>query len=194
MKCEKWGISVAFLSALAFLLGWYNLTHAFGNMTLVFIAMLVVVCICNNETLRKNVMTAFMYSLIFWLLEIVLAYISSAYSSFILKIYDFILSRPFHIRVDVNAVTRVYDFFKAANLSVYILKFLGFAEFVLMVIFVIMSLKGKELNIPVFSNLASRAMGIIPKKKAKEDNPITNDKETLTDIPKASSEEKKEEK
>ena len=65
MKCEKLGISVAFLSALAFLLGWYNMRFGLGNMTLILIAMLVVVCVSNNETLRKNVMTAVVYCLSF---------------------------------------------------------------------------------------------------------------------------------
>ena len=66
-----------------------------------------------------------------------------------------------------------------------------------MIIFAIMALKGKEVKVPVINNMALKAVGIIPEKKekkekkeeakaegeAKEENPLTSDKATLTDIP-----------
>ena len=64
-----------------------------------------------------------------------------------------------------------------------------------MVIFVILSLTGKTVKVPVANSLALKVMGLAPVKEKKEkaakeekaeeaeENPITSDKATLTDIP-----------
>lgn len=181
MKCEKMGISVALFSALAFVFGWYSLT-------MVLILMLAVICCSNNDTLRKNVMTAFMFSLLFWAVTIVLNYISGAYINIVYKIGDLILK--FFKSLAYSKVSNVEDWFIRFNIFSWIVKILNFAQFVLMIIFVIMSFKGKEVKAPIFANLASRAFGIVPPKKEKKKNPITDDEETLEDIPKSNDEEK----
>ena len=79
MKCDKLGISVAFLSALAFFFGWYSLTIA-------AIITVGVICVSKNETLRRNVLNAFILSLIFTIISLVLGKISSGYMNFIGKL------------------------------------------------------------------------------------------------------------
>lgn len=177
MKCEKMGISVAFLSAMAFLLGWYSLSMG-------LIIMLFVVCFSNNEVLRKNVMTAFVFSLLFWLISLVLGYISSGYYTVLGWIFGLI----YKIADSAIKVGKVEAVFMKLDICYYISKILDFVQFVLMIIFGIIALKGKEVKIPLVSNLALRAYGIIPPKKEKAKNPITSDEETLEDIPKANEE------
>lgn len=177
MKCEKMGISIAFLSAMAFFLGWYSLTMG-------LIIMLFVVCFSDNEILRKNVMTAFMFNILFMIASLVLGYVSSGY----FKVITFIFGIIFKIAKDYATVSNVENVFLKLDICNYISGFLDFAQFVLMIIFGIMAFKGKEVKVPLATKLALKAYGIVVPKKEKEKNPITNDEETLTDIPKAKEE------
>ena len=92
--------------------------------------------------------------------------------------------------------TDVYTIFTKLDIAGFIVNILGFVEFVLMVIFVILSLMGKTVKVPIANALALKVMGLAPVKEKKEkaakeekaeeaaeENPITSDKATLTDIP-----------
>ena len=65
---------------------------------------------------------------------------------------------------------------------------------VLMVVFAVLALMGKEVKVPIANTLALKVMGLAPVKEKKvkeekaeeneeEENPLTSDKATLTDIP-----------
>lgn len=167
MKCDKLGISVAFLSALAFFFGWYSLTIA-------AIITVGVICVSKNETLRRNVLNAFILSLIFTIISLVLGKISSGYMNFIGKLLSWDFVKFFNYDV--------YNVFAKFDLSRYILSVLGFVEFVLMVIFVIISFRGKAVKVPGVNALVNKVMSA-KEGTVKEENPVTSEKETLTEIP-----------
>lgn len=173
MKCEKLGVSVAFMSAMAFLLGWYSMTAA-------LLIMLAVVCLSDNETMRKNVMSAFVFSLIFWLVKMVLKYVSGTYTGIVDNIYLFVLDRYLKWNIDYNAIQGAYKIVRSADICMWILKFIKFADFVLTVILTIVALKGKAMNVPLCTSLASKALGAISAKKKKDKKDKEESEETET--------------
>lgn len=177
---------IILLSALAVFLGWYSFTG-------VLIITIPVILICEDETLRKNVLNAFFYALIFLVVGLVLSKLSSWYMSLIGKLYAWdALSKIF--------TAKVYGVFVKLDFAYYLNRFLDFVQFVVMVIFVILAFMGKEVKIPIANSLANKVLGIVVPKKEKEDkkddkkedkeeekkeeNPLTSDKATLTEIPK----------
>ena len=84
MKDEKLGISIAFLSAIAVFFGWYNLTIA-------AVIAIGVICVSENEKLRKNVLVAFLAGILNSVIRLILGTISSDVVFFIFTL-NFILS------------------------------------------------------------------------------------------------------
>jgi len=179
---KKLGISVGFLSAIAVFLGWYNLTA-------VLIVTMVVLFAEEDQLIKKNVLNAFFYSLIFTIAHMVLGWISSGFIGFLGFLAD-----ARWISFFTYDTFNIVKYFDLANYIDIILKI---AKFVFMIIFVIVAFKGKEISIPLADILAKKAMGIVEAKKeknpadadTKENDPgkdasLTSDKATLTDIPK----------
>ena len=188
---KRFGVSVAFISAFAFFCGWYNFTWLLVGTILV-----LVLAGEGEEKLKKNVLNAFFLSFIILIANIVLSWISRKYLG---MLFDLSTAKWEWVRNIVNAQigkTDVYTIFTKLDIAGFIVKILGFVEFVLMVIFAILSLTGKTVKVPVANSLALKVMGLAPVKEKKEkaakeenaeeaaeENPITSDKATLTDIP-----------
>ena len=150
----------------------------------------------EEEILKKNVLNAFFLSFIILIANIVLGWISRKYLGLL---FNLSTSSVNWISTAMNfdiGKTDVYTIFTKLDIAGFIVNILGFVEFVLMVIFVILSLMGKTVKVPVANALALKVMGLAPVKEKKEkaakeekaeeaaeENPITSDKATLTDIP-----------
>ena len=187
---KRFGVSVAFISAFAFFCGWYNFTWLLVG------TILVLLLAGEEEILKKNVLNAFFLSFISLIANIVLGWISRKYLGLL---FNLSTSSVNWISTAMNfdiGKTDVYTIFTKLDIAGFIVNILGFVEFVLMVIFVILSLMGKTVKVPVANALALKVMGLAPVKEKKEkaakeekaeeaaeENPITSDKATLTDIP-----------
>ena len=187
---KKFGVSIAFISAFAFFCGWYNFTWLLVG------TILVLLLAGEEEILKKNVLNAFFLSFIILIANIVLGWISRKYLGLL---FNLSTSSVNWISTAMNfdiGKTDVYTIFTKLDIAGFIVNILGFVEFVLMVIFVILSLMGKTVKVPVANALALKVMGLAPVKEKKEkaakeekaeeaaeENPITSDKATLTDIP-----------
>ena len=187
---KRFGVSVAFISAFAFFCGWYNFTWLLVG------TILVLLLAGEEEILKKNVLNAFFLSFIILIANIVLGWISRKYLGLL---FNLSTSSVNWISTAMNfdiGKTDVYTIFTKLDIAGFIVNILGFVEFVLMVIFVILSLMGKTVKVPVANALALKVKGLAPvtEKKEKaakeekaeeaaEENPITSDKATLTDIP-----------
>lgn len=180
---KKFGLTIGFLSAFAFFCGWYSFLW-------IVVGTIMILLLTDEEVLKKNVLSAFFLSFIFLLAGFVLNWLSARYTGFISALLDASWIKFFDY--DVYNVAMKFD------IARYIKGFLDFAEFVLMVIFAIMALKGGEVKVPLASGFAAKAMGLVPakekkedkkadkaevKEEAKEENPLTSEKATLTDIP-----------
>ncbi|MBO4783524.1 MAG: hypothetical protein IKX08_02050 [Lachnospiraceae bacterium] len=191
---KRFGVSVAFISAFAFFCGWYNFTWLLVG------TILVLVLAGEGEDefkLKKNVLNAFFLSFIILLANMVLSWISRKYLGMLFNLstskWDWVAD-IFNASIGKSTVS-VYTIFTKLDIAGFIVSILGFVEFVLMVIFAILSLTGKAVKVPVANTLALKVMGLAPVKEKKEkaakeekaeeaeENPITSDKATLTDIP-----------
>ena len=185
---KRFGVTVAFISAFAFFCGWYNFTWLLVG------TILVLLLAGEEEILKKNVLNAFFLSFIILIANIVLGWISRKYLGLL---FNLSTSSVNWISTAMNfdiGKTDVYTIFTKLDIAGFIVNILGFVE--LMVIFVILSLMGKTVKVPVANALALKVMGLAPVKEKKEkaakeekaeeaaeENPITSDKATLTDIP-----------
>ncbi len=186
---KRFGVSVAFISAFAFFCGWYSFSWILIG------TILVLLLAGDEEVLKKNVLNAFFLSFILLIANMVLGWISRKYLG---MLFNLSTSSVDWIRTAINTnigKTDLYTIFTKLDIAGFIVNILGFVEFVLMVIFVILSLMGKTVKVPVANALALKVMGLAPVKEKKEkaakeevaaeaeENPITSDKATLTDIP-----------
>ena len=186
---KRFGVSVAFISAFAFFCGWYSFSWILIG------TILVLLLAGDEEVLKKNVLNAFFLSFILLIANMVLGWISRKYLG---MLFNLSTSSVDWIRTAINTnigKTDLYTIFTKLDIAGFIVNILGFVEFVLMIIFVILSLMGKTVKVPVANALALKVMGLAPVKEKKEkaakeevaaeaeENPITSDKATLTDIP-----------
>ena len=187
---KRFGVTVAFISAFAFFCGWYSFSWILIG------TILVLLLAGDEEVLKKNVLNAFFLSFILLIANMVLGWISRKYLGIL---FDLSTSKFDWVRTVMNTdigKTDIYTIFTKLDIAGFIVNILGFVEFVLMVIFVILSLMGKTVKVPVANALALKVMGLAPIKEKKEkaakeekaeeaaeENPITSDKATLTDIP-----------
>ena len=187
---KRFGVTVAFISAFAFFCGWYSFSWILIG------TILVLLLAGDEEVLKKNVLNAFFLSFILLIANMVLGWISRKYLGIL---FDLSTSKFDWVRTVMNTdigKTDIYTIFTKLDIAGFIVNILGFVKFVLMVIFVILSLSGKGVKVPVANGLAVKVMGLAPVKEKKEkaakeekaeeaaeENPITSDKATLTDIP-----------
>lgn len=186
---KRFGVSVAFISAFAFFCGWYSFPWILIG------TILVLLLAGDEEVLKKNVLNAFFLSFILLIANMVLGWISRKYLGIL---FDLSTSKFDWVRTVMSTdigKTDLYTIFTKLDIAGFIVNILGFVEFVLMIIFVILSLTGKGVKVPIANSLALKVMGLAPVKEKKEkavkeekaeeaeENPITSDKATLTDIP-----------
>ena len=186
---KRFGVTVAFISAFAFFCGWYSFSWILIG------TILVLLLAGEEEVLKKNVLNAFFLSFILLIANMVLGWISRKYLGIL---FDLSTSKFDWVRTVMDTdigKTDIYTIFTKLDIAGFIVNILGFVKFVLMVIFVILSLSGKGVKVPVANGLALKVMGLAPVKEKKEkaakeekaeeaeENPITSDKATLTDIP-----------
>lgn len=141
MEKTKFGVSAGLLSMICYFTGYTSLTAS--------ILMLILALVWSESvTLKKNACQATVLSIFFSLLFTVLNWISGAYES--------LLNMIFGLFDELLDVSEVQQWFIDNNGFDFLIGFLGFAEFVLMIVFVILSLKNKAVKIPLITKLIDK--------------------------------------
>ncbi len=141
MEKTKFGISVALLSALCYFTGYMNFTAC-------IILMVAVWGWSDSITAKINATQATVLSMFFSLISIVLNWLSNSYMKIISTIF-----------VDWFDLYEVYDVLDNLDFMGWIAGFVGFVECILMIIFVFVSLRDKNIKIPVVSKLVKKHFG-----------------------------------
>ena len=140
MKDQKLGISVAFLSAFCYFLGYYSITFS-------AVVLVLVLALAEAAELKKNAAQAFTFAAFVYVIQLVLDVLSSKYQGLLGKIYS-----------KGNFDYDLYDALSSIDVCRFLSTLVGLAAFVFMIIFVIASLKGKNVKIPVVSKLVDKAL------------------------------------
>lgn len=141
MEKTKFGISVALLSMLCYFTGYIDFTAC-------IILFAVILVWSDSLVAKKNASQAVVLSAFFTLITIVLNWLSNAYIDIIYKLSD-ILNNWFDFYT-------VQEWLLKADIMGWLAGFVGFVECILMIIFVFMSLKGKNIKIPVVTKLVNK--------------------------------------
>lgn len=141
MEKTKFGVSAALLSMLCYFTGYVNFTACI----ILFVAILVW---SECLTAKKNAAQAVVLSAFFSLITMILNWLSNSYMS--------IISTVFTEWFDLY---NVYDILSKGDIMGWISGLIGFIECVLMIIFVFISLKGKEIKIPIVTKLVKKHFG-----------------------------------
>ncbi len=141
MEKTKFGVSAALISMLCYFTGYFNFTAC--------IILLVAVCVWSDSIVaKKNAAQAAVLSAIFSLILVVLNRLSGFYMSAISTVctnwFDWY---------------EAYDILNNFDVMGMLSGLVGFVELVVMFILVIMSIKGKNIKIPVVSKLVDKHMG-----------------------------------
>ena len=141
MEKTKFGVSAGLLSMICYFTGYTSLPAS--------LLMLILALVWSESvTLKKNACQATVLSIFFSLIFTVLNWISGAYES--------LLNMIFGLFDELLDVSEVQQWFIDNNGFDFLIGFLGFAEFVLMIVFVIISLKNKVVKIPLFTKLINK--------------------------------------
>ena len=141
MEKTKFGVSAGLLSMICYFTGYTSLPAS--------LLMLILALVWSESvTLKKNACQATVLSIFFSLLFTVLNWISGAYES--------LLNMIFGLFDELLDVSEVQQWFIDNNGFDFLIGFLGFAEFVLMIVFVILSLKNKVVKIPLITKLIDK--------------------------------------
>ena len=169
---KRLGVTVGFLSALGFFLGWYSFTWFIVFMVAIFF-------IQGEDTLKKNVLNAFFLGFIFLIIDLVFGKISGSY----MDILNNCASSNSDLFINFDYSSTGYKVLSGLNISKYVVSIARFVYLVLTIVFGIIALKGNEVKVPLCNGFASKAMGVVAKAEAKKDD-VTNDTATLNEIPK----------
>lgn len=141
MEKTKFGVSAGLLSMICYFTGYTSLPAS--------LLMLILALVWSESvTLKKNACQATVLSIFFSLIFTVLNWISGAYES--------LLNMIFGLFDELLDVSEVQQWFIDNNGFDFLIGFLGFAEFVLMIVFVILSLKNKVVKIPLITKLIDK--------------------------------------
>lgn len=141
MEKTKFGVSVAFLSMLCYFTGYMNFTAC--------ILLLVLALVwADSATLKKNACQAAFLSICFDLIRLVLNWIAGIYGSIINFIFD-ILNNWWDL-YDLKSWLIEYSAFDG------IVNILGFVEWVLMIVLVILCLKNKTIKLPLITKIVDK--------------------------------------
>jgi len=138
MEKTKWGISAALVSMLCYFTGFMSFTACI----VLFVAVLVW---SESYTAKINATQAVVLSVFFTLITTVCNWLSQTYVGFVNETFG-ILSTWWDFNSVREWILRV-DFMDG------IANFIRFIEFIVMFVLVIMSLKNKEIKLPVVSKL-----------------------------------------
>lgn len=141
MEKTKFGVSAGLLSMICYFTGYTSLPAS--------LLMLILALVWSESvTLKKNACQATVLSIFFSLIFTVLNWISGAYES--------LLNMIFGLFDELLDVSEVQQWFIDNNGFDFLIGFLGFAEFVLMIVFVILSLKNKVVKIPLITKFINK--------------------------------------
>lgn len=141
MEKTKFGVSAGLLSMICYFTGYTSLPAS--------VLMLILALVWSESvTLKKNACQATVLSIFFSLIFTVLNWISGAYES--------LLNMIFGLFDELLDVSEVQQWFIDNNGFDFLIGFLGFAEFVLMIVFVILSLKNKVVKIPLITKFINK--------------------------------------
>ncbi|MCR4649343.1 MAG: hypothetical protein K5776_09740 [Lachnospiraceae bacterium] len=143
---NKFGVSIGFLSALFVFTAWYS------PVAMIILTVLVLI-FADEEIVKRNVLNAFFFSMIFLVAGLCLGKISSVYQN---SISNFLNWKWFSI-FDNDT----YNVFTKLDFAGYINKFVDLVKLVIAIIFMIIGLKSGEVKIPLCDSLAKKAMQII---------------------------------
>lgn len=141
MEKTKFGVSAGLLSMICYFTGYTSLTAS-------ILMLILALAWSESVTLKKNACQATVLSIFFSLLYTVMNWISGAYES--------LLNMIFGLFDELLDVSEVQQWFIDNNGFDFLIGFLGFAEFVLMIVFVILSLKNKAVKIPLITKLIDK--------------------------------------
>lgn len=140
---KKLTVSVGLLSALCFFAGYYNWLAA-------IILMVAVLALSGDIVLKKNAVSATVFSAVFSVILTILSWISRQY----LNILSLIENTFYKNWDDVYNVTRVFrTYFDGADL---IWEILRVVFFIMTIIFVFKALKGDVVKVPFVSKLVEK--------------------------------------
>lgn len=169
---KRLGVSIGFLSALAFFLGWYSFTW-------MIVFMIAVFFLQGEDLLKKNVLNAFFLGFIFLIIDLLFGKVSGSYMDLI----NNLACSDAEWLVNFDTSSAAYKVLSGLNISKYIVGIAKFVYLALTIVFGIIALKGNEVKVPLCNGFASKVMGVVAKAEAKKDD-VTNDTATLNEIPK----------
>lgn len=139
MKLTKFGVSVALISFIGYVLGYFNL--------LAVIVLLVFALFADLEVeAKQNVIQATVLSAFFLLIQGVLSAVSSGY----IELLGYFVNS---MRYDVyNVLTKL-------DLAMWLNRLVGLLEFGLLIYSIIVSFKGNVVKIPLVTGLVAKHMG-----------------------------------
>lgn len=141
MEKTKFGVSVALLSMLCYFTGYIDFTAC-------IILFAVILVWSDSLEAKKNASQAAVLSAFFTLITIILNWLSNTYVDGIYKLGE-ILNKWFDFYT-------IQEWLLNANIIGWLAGFVSFVECVLMILFVFMSLKGKNIKIPVVTKLVNK--------------------------------------
>lgn len=158
MEKTKWGISAALISMLCYFTGFMNFTAC--------IILMVAVLIWSDSNLAKiNATQAVVLSVFFALISTVCNWISTTYID--------LVNNVFGILATWWDLSGVQAWFLRVDFMGGIADFIRFIEFIVMFVLVIMSLKNKEIKLPIVTKLVKKHMFV--------DETVTEMKEEATE-------------
>ena len=139
MKLTKLGVSVALISFIGYVLGYFNIVAVIVLLGIVLIADL-------DVEAKQNVAQATILALFFMILQGILGSLSSGY----IEILGY-----FSGRISYDA----YNILTKLDLALWVNRLVGLLKFGLLIYTVIVSFKGNVVKIPLVSGLVAKNMG-----------------------------------
>lgn len=139
MKLTKLGISVALISFIGYVLGYFNIVAVIVLLGIVLIADL-------DVEAKQNVAQATILALFFMILQGILGSLSSGY----IEILGY-----FNGRISYDA----YNILTKLDLALWVNRLVGLLKFGLLIYTVIVSFKGNVVKIPLITGLVGKNMG-----------------------------------
>jgi len=139
MKLTKLGVSVALISFIGYVLGYFNIVAVIVLLGIVLIADL-------DVEAKQNVAQATVLALFFMILQGILSSLSSGY----VEVLGYFVNR-----ISYDA----YNVLSKLDLALWVNRLVGLLKFGLMIYAIIISFKGNVVKIPLVSGLVAKNMG-----------------------------------
>lgn len=139
MKLTKLGVSVALISFIGYVLGYFNIVAVIVLLGIVLIADL-------DVEAKQNVAQATVLALFFMILQGILSSLSSGY----VEVLGYFVNR-----ISYDA----YNVLSKLDLALWVNRLVGLLKFGLLIYTIIVSFKGTVVKIPLVSDLVAKNMG-----------------------------------